>query len=292
MKLEYNPRNFLRIVPIELLRQYFDANNTLQDLAWSELEEDIEPLYAAWMKLPADQRKAMSVDFQQVLGLASHKGIQTILTVGDTMPSVGDGEELASIAKKGRGNVQKVFWVLLEAPEVFKIASRFAWADNLRRYWFPRRDLPAVEADLSDSARLELKAAISAYYVDNQCRGEYCWVDHQVRGSLHYWMVYLADHPSAENCFEGSDELKYDLQQCAFDVVFVFDNQGGLQMYAEGGAELRKDLAVRFARHILKREVVLDTVVEPVFDWGILKDPSFRFKIEDSDASSRCGSFR
>jgi hypothetical protein len=44
MKLEYNPRNFLRIVSIELLRQYFDANNTLQDLAWSELEEDIEPL--------------------------------------------------------------------------------------------------------------------------------------------------------------------------------------------------------------------------------------------------------
>lgn len=36
MKIEYNPRKFLLLVPKPMLRQYFDARGILGDLAWNE----------------------------------------------------------------------------------------------------------------------------------------------------------------------------------------------------------------------------------------------------------------
>ena len=166
MKTEYNARNFMRLIPSDLLSLYFASHNVLQDFDWSVVESDVEPLYEVWIKLPAELRQKMSVDFQRVWGLASRQGIQTILAAAESSDL-----EISSIVKKGRSSIEKVFNVLLEKPEVFRIASRFAWADNLRRYWFRRSDLPAVDADLSDKARAEFKAAISAYYLKNQCRG-------------------------------------------------------------------------------------------------------------------------
>lgn len=124
---------------------------------------------------------------------------------------------------------------------------------------------------------------MSKYYIENQCRGEYCWVEVHERGDLHYCMVYLADHPTADTCFEGSDQLKHRIQQRAFDVVFMFDDNGRLELYAEGSAELRRDLAVLFARHLLKQEVTLDPIAGAVFDLDRFKDSAFRFKIEPAD---------
>ena len=34
MKLEYNPRNFLRFVPLPLLQDYFEQRQQLQDIGW------------------------------------------------------------------------------------------------------------------------------------------------------------------------------------------------------------------------------------------------------------------
>ena len=66
-------------------------------------------------------------------------------------------------------------------------------------------------------------------------------------------------------------------------MVFIFDNHGRLEMYAEGGSELRRDLAVMFARHVLRKEMALEATVPPVFDLGQFKDPRFRFDIVPED---------
>ena len=280
MKLEYNPRNFLRLVPTPLLQEYFEQRKQLQDLDWEGLDDqDIEPIYDAWMALPPEARQSISVDFQNATGLASKQGIQTILEVGRSF-----GYDLVPIMSAGKTHIEKVFRVLLERPQVFRIASQFAWADNLRRYWHRRRDLPQVAPDLSPKARRELKKAISAYYVKNQGRGEYCEIEVYERGGTHYFMVYLADYPSAVICFEDSDQLKPRLQQQAFDVVFIFDDkEGRLELYADGSHQLRTDLGQMFGKHILRQDVSPDTASEPVFDLDRLKDSNFRFKIDPSD---------
>lgn len=96
VKTEYNPRNFLRVVPAELLRQYFDHRKALPNFDWASLGDDVEPLYVAWMTLPLDVRQAVSVDFQRVCGLALKGGIQTLLDVG-----LSNNVDLAPLVKAG-----------------------------------------------------------------------------------------------------------------------------------------------------------------------------------------------
>lgn len=277
MKLEYNPRNFLRLVPAPLLQEYFDWRQLLTAYDWDSFS--VDSLYDAWMALPAKERQAISVDFQNAFALASKHGIKTILDAGrskgmDLLPTIG----------KGRASVDKVFRVLLDQPEVFRIATHFVWADNLKRYWYRRHDLPQVPPTLSPEAREELRLAISSRYMKDEGRGEFCDVEVYPRGDAHYFMVYLADHPSAVVCFESSNQLKRSLQQRAFDVVFRFEGaSGSLELYAEGSGELRQGLAEMFVRCILRQEVTLDTAPRPVFALELLKDPGFGFKIEPSD---------
>ena len=56
MRIEYNPRKFLLLVPLPVLREYFDKRSLLGDLAWDGLkDQDYEtprPLclqVATWM---------------------------------------------------------------------------------------------------------------------------------------------------------------------------------------------------------------------------------------------------
>lgn len=277
MKPEYNPRNILRVVSTPLLQEYFDGRGLLTDFAWDQF--NVESLYDLWMALPAAERNGVSVDFQNAFNLTSRQGIKTILEAGrsqgiDLLPAIGTG----------RASVDKVFRVLLDQPEVFRIATNFAWADSLKRYWYRRHDLPQVAPDLSPEARGELRLAISARYMRDEGRGEFCEIEVYPRGDAHYFMVYLADHPSAVVCFENSNQLKRSLQQRAFDVVFRFEGaSGSLELYAEGSGELRQALAEMFVRCILRQEVALDTAPRPVFALELLKDPGFGFKIEPSD---------
>jgi hypothetical protein len=279
MRLEYNQRNFLRLVPTPLLGEYFQQRDLLSDFDWAQAPGDIEILNNAIVALPGHERQAVTVDFQNADLLASRNGILTILDVGRSR-----GSDLLPVMGKARTNIEKVFRVLLAKPEIFRIASQFAWADNLKRYWHRRSDLPAVPADTGAAAIEGLTTAISEYYVKNQGRGEFCNIEVEDRGDARYFMVYLADYPKAVVCFEDSNELKRSFQQQAFDVVFIhYEKDGRLELYADGGCQMQKELAQMFARHILRKEIELDAQTTPTFRLEQLKDAAFRFCIEPAD---------
>jgi hypothetical protein len=278
MKLEYNQRNFLRLVPAALLGRYFASRGLLREIDW-DASPEVDEINAALVALPREERQAIAVDFQNVHRLASRQGILTLLDVGRARHV-----DLVPVMGKARTNLEKVFRMLLEHPRLFRIAGQFAWADGLKRYWHRRSDLPKVAADAGAAALEGLRQAISAYYVKNEGRGEFGTVEVEPRGEALYFMVYLADYPTAVVCFEDSNELKRSLQQQAFDVVFIYHEQDGrLDLYAEGGCEKRKELAQMFAEHILGLKVGLDATAAPVFDLERLKDPAFRFSIEPGD---------
>ena len=60
MRIEYNPRKFLLLVPLPMLREYFDGRGVLGEVAWDDLkEEDCEMVYAAWQALSAQARETI-----------------------------------------------------------------------------------------------------------------------------------------------------------------------------------------------------------------------------------------
>jgi hypothetical protein len=55
MRIEYNPRKFLLLIPMAMLRQYFEKRGFLGGLDWDGLQDgDHETVYAAWQ---ADMRR-------------------------------------------------------------------------------------------------------------------------------------------------------------------------------------------------------------------------------------------
>jgi hypothetical protein len=281
MRIEYNPRKFLLLIPLDILRQYFERRGVLGSLPWDDLtEKDHEIVYRAWQELPQQPRDTIGVDFQNVAGLASRQGVQIIIEEGkfqgvDLIPKLVD---LPS-------HSEKAFHVLLNHPRVFRVASQFNYADNLTRYWHPRHDLPKKAPNLSTEARAALKKAVSDYYVENQGRGQYSDLDVYLRhDTLHYFMVYLSDYPDTFVGYTDDGTLDRRPQTPAFDVVFRYDEaRGHLDLYAEGPKQLRRDLEVIFGQTALAEDLSLEPPAGVAFQLDHLKDRSFEFTTEPTD---------
>ncbi len=280
MRMEFTPRHFLRLVSSPLLRMYFEQRRLLLDFDWEGLGDSVEPLYEAWMGLPGKERHACWVDFETAFGLSSRRGIQTLL---DSTGRSAERERV--LAAMGKGTVaDKVFRVLLDQPDVFAVARRFAWADGLKRHWQARQDLPAAEPQTDDSSLAELKDAVAERYRKLDGRGEYSKAEAHWRGEALYVMIYISDHPEAVEEFENSDDLKRSTRQRAFDVVYRYEPaSGAFEMYAEGDKEFRRSLAQDFVDRVLQQEVALPVDEVLSFDLEKIKNPDFRFVTDGAE---------
>lgn len=280
MRMEFTPRHFLHLVSLPLLRAYFEQRRLLMDFDWDGLGESIEPLHDAWMGLPGKDRHACWVDFETAFGLSSRRGIQTLL---DSTGSSAERERVLETMGKGT-TADKVFRVLIDHPDVFAVARRFAWADGLKRHWQPRQDLPAVDPQIDEASLADLKTSVAARYRNLDGRGEYSTVRAHWRGETLYVMIYISDHPEAVEEFENSDDLKRLTRQRAFDVVYRYEPvSGAFEMYAEGDKELRRSLAQDFVDRVLKQEVVLPVDEVLSFDLEKIKNPDFRFATDGAE---------
>jgi hypothetical protein len=185
----------------------------------------------------------------------------------------------------GKGTVaDKVFRVLLDHPDVFAVARRFAWADGLKRHWQPRQDLPAADPQIDEASLADLKTSVAARYRKLDGRGEYSTVRAHWRGETLYVMIYISDHPEAVEEFENSDDLKRLTRQRAFDVVYRYESaSGAFEMYAEGDKEFRRSLAQDFVDRVLKQEVALPVDEVLSFDLEKIKNPDFRFATDGAE---------
>ena len=280
MRTEFAPQHFLQLVSKSLLRRYFGDKKLLAEFDWDSLSESVEPLYDAWLRLPSKERHACWVDFETAFGLSSRRGIQTIL---DSTGSSAERERV--LETMGKGTVaDKVFRVLLDHPDVFAVAGRFAWADGLKRHWQPRQDLPAADPQIDEASLADLKTSVAARYRKLDGRGEYSTVRAHWRGEALYVMIYISDHPEAVEEFENSDELKRLTRQRAFDVVYRYEPaSGAFEMYAEGDKEFRRGLAQDFVDRVLKQEVALPVDEVLLFDLEKFKNPDFRFVTDDGE---------
>src|SRR5277367_7044049 len=73
-------RDFFRQMPNALLARYFQGKGVLGDLDFSTLG-DTQPdaLFAAWLALPDDKRRAMDAEFLEIFEMSCEKGFRAIL---------------------------------------------------------------------------------------------------------------------------------------------------------------------------------------------------------------------
>ncbi len=279
--MQYTPKAFFRLVPKNLLRRYFAERDELTDFSWDDVEDggDVTPLFEAWHELEPRSRAETESTFRAVWDLSTTQGGVVLAEEGRF-----HGHDFAGEFEAREGHQHRAFWVMLEHPRVFHVATNLNHADRLhRRYWRTRNDLPKREPDDSEPSLRALGTALSAYYAQ-EGRGADCDVECYLRaGRKHYYFAYPADYASTFTGYVGS-RLVRRAQQPAFEVVFVYDPvEGTLDLHAHGGKKVATQLQTIFSRVILGEDLGPEDRVVTPFELNGLKDRNFPFPTDPED---------
>lgn len=282
MANDYAPKQFLRQAEIALLKEYFEARGELGDLDWGSLNEaQIDSIHEAWQQLPDRSLDEIDSDFRDIYDLASGEGTRTLIEEGHFHEI-----DLTPHLEARDGFLNKALWVFLNHREVFDVAHLLDRSDHLNhRYWRKRKDIPKKEPNLSPTAIAELEHSISAYYREKQGRGRHCHVDKYLRGDrYHYFFVYPQDYTDTFVGFDHKGQLERRRQNPAFEVIYVYDPvDGTLDLYAQGGKDIKKDLQDLFARTILNHELGEENEDSKPYELSGLKKRGFAFPTDPAD---------
>ena len=282
MKLEYNPRNFLRQVPNPLFKTFFDRRGELSDIPWDELEEmDADPVFEAWQALPEANRNDIERWFREISDIATSDGLQVLIEEGQF-----HGIDLAACLDQMEGLHEKAFWIYLNQERIFTSAVRLNRADQLNgRYWKHRTDLPAKKPDISHPTRALLEGAISEYYREQQGRGEHCKVEVYLRRSkIHYFFAYPADYADTVIIYSETGSFQRQLQKSAFEVIYAYDEvTGRLELFVQGDKKIRHAMEEIFSRLILKEQLPDERPGGNPFELDGLRNRHFDFPTDPED---------
>ena len=80
MTRHHSTRSFFRQVPNDWLARYFQSRGLLGDLDFAGLgETQPEKLFAAWLELSEEDRKAVEAEFREIFEMSCEKGVAAIL---------------------------------------------------------------------------------------------------------------------------------------------------------------------------------------------------------------------
>jgi hypothetical protein len=282
MTRHYSPKSFLRQVPNQLLKEFFDRRRQLGDILWYNLREtEVELVYNAWQRLPTAQREAAEAIFRAVHEMACEGGIRALVEEGHFHQV-----DLATDLEGRDGLHHKAMWAYLRHERVFEVASLLHWADTLnRRYWVRRRHLPRQAPDVSREGRLRLADALSAYLRREQGRGHHCTVEPYLRcGRFHYVFAYPDDYAETYVGHGADGNFIRRAQRRAFEIIFVYDpREGALDLYAQGEPRTKADFQHIFCKAMLGVEVYPDAACDPVYELNHLRSRDFPFATDPAD---------
>ena len=279
MTKQYSPRNFLRQASNKLLARYFHERGLLEDVDIGGLSETkIEPVFEAWMTLPAQRSAEADSDFAVVDLLANELGIRALLDEAafHSLDLVPDLEEWP-------GFHDKALWALLEHGTLVEVAARFCEADHLPySYWVRRRDaVPVVEPRDDEASCTELARTLASYFRLKEGRGRECHVDVYRRGESFYYFAFPEDY--GRTSLEYSAEtLQRRAQRPVFEVIFVYEpGARALDTFFRGPHKTRLELEKIFSRVILGTDLE-EAKDERVYNLNAFKGRDLRFVYDPS----------
>jgi len=281
MTRNYSRNTFLRQTPNKILKEYFTRKGLLAGVDLDSLPEtEIEPIAEALDRLGDKQRTDVEAEFRQVNEMACEMGVQVLV---EEAGSPFHNLDWSGAFGQMDNHYERALWAFLNDPEVFGIASGFAYMDRVggwKQRYVGERLTPAVEQQDKDN----LANAVRAFY-GKQGRGRHCKVDNYRRENpeRHCYFAYPEDHPNTEIGYRDTDELVHWPTRPAFEVIFVYQPENGfLTVSAKGRGEEIEKLQEMFCQTILGLDRLPDKKLRH-FDLEPLKNKEIRFPTEPAD---------
>lgn len=212
MSRPYSPRTFLRKVPNQLLKEYFDRRGGLAEMDFDKLaENDMGPVFDDMLKLPERVQTQVEGDFHQVNELACQAGTRTILEEAAIRPflhQIDAKKDLAADKADWPGrfaamknDYERAFWTFINDIDVFEVAGDLMEMDRIgswQRWQVGKGLTPAVKEKIQP-----FTDEICAFFRP-QGRGRCCHVENYLRQNpeRHCYFVYPADYPNTEPGFD------------------------------------------------------------------------------------------
>jgi len=283
MGRHYSTRDFFRQMPNRLLARYFEAHGVLAGVNFAGLRETkIEPLFAAWLGLPEDERKAMDAKLLEISEMSTDKGFRAILGEAEwqlrkTPEAYAElVEKLAALAN----HHERAMVTFLEHPEFWRVAKLFFHADNLS-YWRKRKGFPHQPASVHEDGRQALAESIRDYFHRTEGRGNNCVVEAYRWGGLDYFFAYPEDY-SQQSIEWVNGKFGRRPHNPAFEVIFAYsESEGTLALNYRGSRETDEPLQAMFATAILNLpELPPDPDDTRIYDLNPLRARGFQFKYD------------
>ena len=280
MARHYSTRSFFRQVPNALLARYFAGRGLFEDLDFAGMKETKpDTLFAAWLYLPEDQRKAMDAEFQEIFELSCEKGFRAIIDEARWQMQA-DAEGLTAFIEALSAlpnHYHRAMVTYLDHPECWKGATRFYHADTLP-YWRKRKNMGHRPAAVDEGSLEQLASQIRNYFHRTEGRGNHCIVEPFRRGELDYFFAYPEDY--TQQSIEWVDgEFAPRPHNPAFEVIFVYSQKAGtLDLNFRGPRKAVEPLQGMFATTILKlEELPPNPKDERIYDLSQLGQRGFNF---------------
>ena len=285
----YQPKDFFRRAPHDLLVQYFARHEVLAEIEFAEKsDEQIEALFKAFQALDERLHSKMEADFQEIHNLSTEGGGKALMDEADF-----HGDDLVELFAQNavEGFEAQAFWVFLNKHNCWQAARAFNRADTLFTSWEKLSGLGnhAVKVDKTSIAAFE--SELGAFF-NEKGMGKRCKVDnfHRVDNGkeLEYFFTYPEDF--ARNDLEWTNELKLNPRRAALEVIFVYcQADGELDIWCKQTKAVKKVLQKIFANVTLGIELPKPAKEKTEYELGSFKTPNIPLKF---DAKSGVESIR
>lgn len=280
MARQYSAKSFIRSVPNELLKQYFERLLIPLALDWAALEDtDADPIFDAIQMLSDRQRATVESDFTEINELASLQGTLAMLEESEQRK---DG--LADQFEALENHYARAFWTFLNKPECFLAAGAFHQMDRFSGWWrrfVGKRIEPKTDRKTLDAFSEELRAIYR-----RQGRGRFCKVDPYQRLApvRCCYFAYPEDLATSDIGYSDDGSFSRRPRRSALEIIFVYRSESGvIEVHAEGGKQLEEDLARAFCMIILGLKGLPQEGDTTPYDLSPLKDTGFRFPTSPRD---------
>jgi hypothetical protein len=200
-----------------------------------------------------------------------------------------NGIDITGEMRARKNGADRALWCFVHLPRVFESALTLSHIEGLPcRSWEKFTGLAKHEGAVADQIVTALSHAISEYYLRRDGRGARCVAEYRRRASsIDSFFAYPADYADEVVGYGENGEFARYPWNGAFEVVFNYDGAAGtLDLFAEGGRQVRAELAELFADVVLGAHQQLQLFERAPYNLEVFKNPLLALPTDPADRIS------
>ncbi len=247
---QYTLNKALRLVPNNLLNEYFNMKGIGTDIRWNDINENEIALLRKGVRAAApDLQSQLNEDFAAAWAIAEAGGYSQFEEVAKRHECNIDLETVQEMDP-----LEFSVWMLINHPKAFDESRKLLVVAGLN--FDGRNDLPESDAVIDDGTITSLESKLTGYYTKRFGNGRTCKIEPYPQGDSHILYCYLEDFPRAQTVFDERRQLNVTRIRPAFEVVYVYDPKGrALNTHVKGGARARRGVEKVFSETVLGTDI-------------------------------------